>query len=84
MLSFRANLDDAITEGSLTRLRPVLMTALVASLGFVPMADDVVEQRAVETGHRPLHVEVPGEEPVGFVDDHRDEEQPEDGLHLRR
>jgi cobalt-zinc-cadmium resistance protein CzcA len=32
------SLDDAITEGSLTRLRPVLMTALVASLGFVPMA----------------------------------------------
>jgi heavy metal efflux system protein len=31
-------LDDAITEGALTRLRPVLMTALVASLGFVPMA----------------------------------------------
>jgi cobalt-zinc-cadmium resistance protein CzcA len=31
-------LDDAITEGSLTRLRPVLMTAMVASLGFVPMA----------------------------------------------
>ncbi|MCC6822887.1 MAG: CusA/CzcA family heavy metal efflux RND transporter [Verrucomicrobia subdivision 3 bacterium] len=31
-------LDAAITEGSLTRLRPVLMTALVASLGFVPMA----------------------------------------------
>ena len=31
-------LDDAIREGSLTRLRPVLMTALVASLGFVPMA----------------------------------------------
>jgi cobalt-zinc-cadmium resistance protein CzcA len=31
-------LDNAITEGSLTRLRPVLMTALVASLGFVPMA----------------------------------------------
>ncbi|MEO6182232.1 MAG: efflux RND transporter permease subunit, partial [Verrucomicrobiota bacterium] len=31
-------LDEAITEGSLTRLRPVLMTALVASLGFVPMA----------------------------------------------
>jgi cobalt-zinc-cadmium resistance protein CzcA len=31
-------LDDAIIEGSLTRLRPVLMTALVASLGFVPMA----------------------------------------------
>jgi len=31
-------LDDAIVQGSLTRLRPVLMTALVASLGFIPMA----------------------------------------------
>jgi cobalt-zinc-cadmium resistance protein CzcA len=31
-------LQDAIIEGALTRLRPVLMTALVASLGFVPMA----------------------------------------------
>jgi cobalt-zinc-cadmium resistance protein CzcA len=31
-------LDDAITQGALTRLRPVLMTALVAALGFVPMA----------------------------------------------
>jgi heavy metal efflux system protein len=31
-------LDEAVMEGSLTRLRPVLMTALVASLGFVPMA----------------------------------------------
>ena len=29
---------DSILQGSLTRLRPVLMTALVASLGFVPMA----------------------------------------------
>jgi cobalt-zinc-cadmium resistance protein CzcA len=29
---------DAVVEGSLTRLRPVLMTALVASFGFVPMA----------------------------------------------
>jgi cobalt-zinc-cadmium resistance protein CzcA len=27
-----------VREGALTRLRPVLMTALVASLGFVPMA----------------------------------------------
>ncbi|RZL41393.1 MAG: CusA/CzcA family heavy metal efflux RND transporter, partial [Variovorax sp.] len=33
-----ATLDRAIREGALTRLRPVLMTALVASLGFVPMA----------------------------------------------
>ncbi|ROH89496.1 CusA/CzcA family heavy metal efflux RND transporter [Stagnimonas aquatica] len=31
-------MDDAIIQGALTRLRPVLMTALVASLGFVPMA----------------------------------------------
>jgi len=45
MLSFIRNLrdrgqplDSAIHEGALTRLRPVLMTALVASLGFVPMA----------------------------------------------
>ncbi len=29
---------DAIHQGALTRLRPVAMTALVASLGFVPMA----------------------------------------------
>ncbi|KPW82198.1 Cation efflux family protein [Pseudomonas syringae pv. cerasicola] len=34
----RRSLHDAITEGALTRLRPVLMTALVASLGFIPMA----------------------------------------------
>ncbi|MET0268610.1 MAG: efflux RND transporter permease subunit, partial [Duganella sp.] len=32
------SLDKAINFGALTRLRPVLMTALVASLGFVPMA----------------------------------------------
>lgn len=31
-------LDEAIADGALARLRPVLMTALVASLGFVPMA----------------------------------------------
>lgn len=31
-------LKDAVLQGSLMRLRPVLMTALVASLGFVPMA----------------------------------------------
>lgn len=34
-------LDDAIKEGAMARLRPVLMTALVASLGFVPMALNV-------------------------------------------
>lgn len=32
------SLNSAINEGALTRLRPVLMTALVASLGFIPMA----------------------------------------------
>jgi heavy metal efflux system protein len=32
------SLDEAIIEGAMTRLRPVLMTALVAGLGFVPMA----------------------------------------------
>ena len=31
-------IGDAILEGSVTRLRPVLMTALVASFGFIPMA----------------------------------------------
>jgi heavy metal efflux system protein len=31
-------LDDAVTEAAITRLRPVLMTTLVASLGFLPMA----------------------------------------------
>lgn len=32
------SLEEAIRESALVRLRPVLMTALVASLGFVPMA----------------------------------------------
>lgn len=32
------DLDDAVQQGALTRLRPVLMTALVAAIGFVPMA----------------------------------------------
>src|SRR5829696_3499534 len=31
-------LDDAVFDGAIARLRPVLMTALVASLGFLPMA----------------------------------------------
>jgi cobalt-zinc-cadmium resistance protein CzcA len=33
-----SGVTDAIRVGATTRLRPVLMTALVASLGFVPMA----------------------------------------------
>jgi len=32
------NVPTSVREGAMTRLRPVLMTALVASLGFVPMA----------------------------------------------
>jgi cobalt-zinc-cadmium resistance protein CzcA len=32
------SLDEAVTQGAITRLRPVLMTTLVASLGFLPMA----------------------------------------------
>jgi cobalt-zinc-cadmium resistance protein CzcA len=32
------SVEQAIREGALSRLRPVLMTALVASLGFIPMA----------------------------------------------
>jgi cobalt-zinc-cadmium resistance protein CzcA len=50
-------LRAAILEGALTRLRPVAMTALVASLGFVPMA------LATETGaevQRPLATVVIG------------------------
>src|SRR5207245_676360 len=31
-------LDDAVQQAAITRLRPVLMTTLVASLGFLPMA----------------------------------------------
>jgi cobalt-zinc-cadmium resistance protein CzcA len=31
-------LDEAVMEAATTRLRPVLMTTLVASLGFLPMA----------------------------------------------
>ena len=33
-----ASVDEAVFDGALARLRPVLMTALVASLGFLPMA----------------------------------------------
>ncbi|RZA33001.1 MAG: CusA/CzcA family heavy metal efflux RND transporter [Lysobacteraceae bacterium] len=37
-LAARMPWEHAVREGALRRLRPVLMTALVASLGFVPMA----------------------------------------------
>ena len=50
-------LPEAIREGALTRLRPVLMTALVASLGFVPMALNVGAGAEVQ---RPLATVVIG------------------------
>jgi cobalt-zinc-cadmium resistance protein CzcA len=52
-----SSLFEAIRAGSLTRLRPVLMTALVASLGFVPMA--VATGRGAEV-QRPLATVVIG------------------------
>ncbi len=50
-------LRQAIREGALTRLRPVLMTALVASLGFIPMA---VSTSAGAEVQRPLATVVIG------------------------
>ena len=64
MLSFISDLRErgeqlfeAIRKGALTRLRPVLMTALVASLGFVPMALNVGAGSEVQ---RPLATVVIG------------------------
>ena len=51
------DLLGAIREGALQRLRPVLMTALVASLGFVPMAFNVGAGSEVQ---RPLATVVIG------------------------
>jgi cobalt-zinc-cadmium resistance protein CzcA len=51
------DLNEAIIDGALTRLRPVLMTALVASLGFVPMAFNVGAGSEVQ---RPLATVVIG------------------------
>jgi len=50
-------LDKAIIEGALTRMRPVLMTALVAGLGFLPMALNVGAGSEVQ---RPLATVVIG------------------------
>ena len=50
-------LEPAIIKGALRRLRPVLMTALVASLGFVPMALNVGTGAEVQ---RPLATVVIG------------------------
>src|SRR5262249_26813963 len=49
--------DEAIEQAALTRLRPVLMTALVASLGFGPMA---VSAGGGAGGQRPLATVVIG------------------------
>ena len=64
MLSFiarlreeRVEIETAIVDGAMTRLRPVLMTALVASLGFVPMAFNVGAGAEVQ---RPLATVVIG------------------------
>ncbi len=56
-LETSANAASAIIEGSLERVRPVLMTALVASLGFVPMA---VATRAGAEVQKPLATVVIG------------------------
>ncbi len=48
---------EAVVEGSLTRLRPILMTALVASFGFVPMA---IATGAGAEVQRPLAIVVIG------------------------
>jgi cobalt-zinc-cadmium resistance protein CzcA len=49
--------EDAVYAGAMTRLRPVMMTALVASLGFIPMA---LSQGAGAEVQRPLATVVIG------------------------
>lgn len=49
--------EEAVQEGALQRLRPVLMTALVASLGFIPMA---ISEGAGAEVQRPLATVVIG------------------------
>lgn len=50
-------LEEAVIEGAATRLRPVLMTALVASFGFIPMAISIGAGAEVQ---RPLATVVIG------------------------
>ncbi len=52
-----SSVPDAVVVGSLTRLRPILMTALVASFGFVPMA---IATGAGAEVQRPLAIVVIG------------------------
>ena len=51
------SLDQAVEEAAMTRLRPVLMTALVASFGFIPMALSTSQGSEVQ---RPLATVVIG------------------------
>jgi heavy metal efflux system protein len=57
LLDDGAPLHEAVRDGALSRLRPVLMTALVASLGFLPMAVNVGTGAEVQ---RPLATVVIG------------------------
>lgn len=57
MLEAGLPLHRAVREGALTRLRPVMMTAMVASLGFMPMA---LSQSAGAEVQRPLATVVIG------------------------
>jgi cobalt-zinc-cadmium resistance protein CzcA len=52
-----ASLDVAVKDGAAIRLRPVLMTALVASVGFIPMATSTSSGAEVQ---RPLATVVIG------------------------
>ena len=54
------------------RLRPVLMTALVASLGFVPMATSTAPGAEVQ---RPLATVVIGEQELEDEEDHQRDDQ---------
>ena len=51
------SVHDAVLDGASSRLRPVLMTALVASLGFIPMARSTAPGAEVQ---RPLATVVIG------------------------
>ena len=68
----RPVLDAAIHEGAVTRLRPVLMTALVASLGFIPgwLSPPAPAPRCSARCHRRhrRHLVIDGADPAGPAD----------------
>lgn len=84
------DLNHAIIHGSLTRLRPVLMTALVAGFGFVPMFVPLgfgrrgKEEEAIKR-LRSLFPALPGPErfPLGPKQKKRDESKPGDRADAR-